>query len=194
MPGQQLRGGGRGWSLLQVAKEAGVSRGMARAAQRRGMLPEFGLGEVDIVLARVAAVCLTTPAPSTMSAAAADAVIAERDDDAIRLTRGLLADPRLDRSAVLLVTPTRVAALGDARDLAKRLTRFLPEPVTVAPVGIWAAGLPSRTGQAAVRTLPVPTSTADGIQTPAPVSPTPELSLRERPAPAGAGFPDGEPW
>jgi hypothetical protein len=144
------RGRDGSWSRAQIAAEAGVALGVARAAVARGFLPDSGYTAADIVLLRVAAACLATPDPSEPlppKHSPAAARPGRRDADALRFARAILGDPRADPGAVVLLGGHQVVAVDRAEDLAAALARLYPAPVTVLPVGWWVARLPVvRTG------------------------------------------------
>lgn len=135
------------WSLVQLAREAGVTRGVARTAVARGFLPSSGYTESDVVVLKVAAMCLSFPDPSAPmppKSSPAASKLGRRDADAVRYTRAILGDPRADHGAAVLLGPKEVAAADTAAELPEVLRRLAPHAAVVLPVGMWAGLLPSR--------------------------------------------------
>jgi hypothetical protein len=133
-----------GWSLAQIAAEAGLPRGLARSVAARGYLSPEPHSEVDIVLLRVGAACLDAPDPAEPPAPKATAAkLGRRDALAIRLTRGLLADPATSTRTVLVLAGSAVDVAEDAEDLTALLRRAGQRVTTVLPIGVWKQLLPS---------------------------------------------------
>jgi hypothetical protein len=98
MPRPKSRGGARGWSLSQVAEEAGLTRGLARAAQARGFL-SHPLTSLDVVLLRVADIAMTYPDPSTHLGS-----LGSRDRLVVHLVRSAALDPSTNIDTVIVMT------------------------------------------------------------------------------------------
>lgn len=192
------RGAGGQWSLTQVAAEAGVSRGVARAAVARGYLPGAGLTETDIVLLRVAAACLAYPdptAPLPPKGSPAASRPGRRDADVLRYTRAILGDPRAEPGAAVLLAGKEVAAADRSEDLLDTMRRLPPHAVLVLPVGLWAGLLPSaRAARARARAQAHNAAVQVALPTgPRPVSPA-RAAVQEAIAAARAGSsPDAPP-
>lgn len=176
---------GSEWSLVQLAREAGVTRGVARTAVARGFLPASGYTESDVVVLKVAAMCLSFPDPSAPmppKSSPAAGKLGRRDADAVRFTRAILGDPRADHGAAVLLGPKEVAAADTAAELPEVLRRLAPHAAVVLPVGMWAALLPSRRrarAQAAAAAAPsaaLPSPAAAPASPPATSAPRPQAS------------------
>ena len=149
------RGGNTGWSLVQLAADARVSRWAARQAVTRALIGTGPYTETDIVLLRVASACLTHPGPSGLTAGGLADVLDRRDRDAIRFTRAYLADPGATAAAAVLLSSRDAVAADSPADLRDGLLRLYPDAVLVLPVGGWRLSLSSITDAArSLRALP----------------------------------------
>jgi hypothetical protein len=201
------------WSLVQVAAEAGITRGVARTAVLRGYLPAHGYAESDVVLLKVAAVCLAMPDPSTPIAPKNSPEASRpgrRDAAVLRYTRAIIGDSRADPGACVMLAGSAADAADRPDDILDVLTRLSPAPVTVLPVGAWCRMLPSRNPRhrplTSVAAAPVPSvpsgagSYPPALATPVDLRPTDlrPTDLQSGPQPTRTTFveptPPGEPW
>lgn len=157
------RRGQAGWSLAQVAAEARVSRGVARAAVARGYLPADPLAVTDIVLLRVAAACLGFPDPDADPPARTGRPTT-RDTLALRLARAALVDPATGADTTMVLTARTVDIVDRHAGLPDALAAAGSAATLVLPVGLWRALLPREPATTALHLVPDPTS--------APASPT----------------------
>lgn len=139
----ERRGGHGGWSLVQLAAEARVPRGVARGVVNRGYLPTDGFTDDHIVLLRVAAAALEFPGPGRLQSDLVAATVEERNRNALRYAKGMLADPQTPAGACLVLGPSTVSAVDDYNELPAMVARSAEEPVLVLPVGAWRRLLPA---------------------------------------------------
>lgn len=130
---------GTRWSLNQVAAEAGVSRGITRAALAEGWLPEAGpYAETDIVLLRLADAWMRVfpehKGPSSSALA----------DTAKNLTSAAVLDPRSPSSTVVVASPLHVRTVAEPAGVSDVVHAAGEQLVVVFPVGAWRAVLPSQ--------------------------------------------------
>jgi hypothetical protein len=155
-----LRQPGGRWSLQQVYIEAGITLSVARTVVRKGLMDPDALTEVDIVVLRVAAALLDAPRPFGQARTQAAETVQSRDEQALSLTRDLLAGDRVDPAAALLVSATEALLAPDLLALMNGLAARRGSTVLMLPVGEWVAALPSR--QPLQATAPAPTLQAAG--------------------------------
>ncbi len=152
------RGGMRGWSLMQIAAEANLTRGVIRSAQAKGF---FGtpLQTGDIVVAQVAQVCLQFPDSETSIG-----YLGPRDRLAVHLTRALLTQQQVPSNTALALT-TRTAELVSLEPPSaplypppEALWRLWEtnqsSPLVIAPVGLWVAQKPVLSPRIELRSIP----------------------------------------
>lgn len=182
------------WSRRQVYEAAGLTSGIARAAVRRGYLPNGPLLESDIAILKVIAAVSAFPGPANLPLPRVTALVEERNRNAIRFARGLVADTRTPAQACVLVTPTRAIVVEDESEVGQVLMRLTPDPVLVLPVGAWRLTLPGahHTAPTALVTQQTREATARQETDPVPLAETAAEVLAFRRPPTG--HPDGEPW
>lgn len=186
MPRPVERGRAGFWSLVQIAAEAGVTRGVARAAVARGYIPATTYSTSDIVMLRVAAACLAYPDPAEPTPPRHSPEArrpGRRDDLVLRFARAILGDSRADAGAAVLFAGSHVEPCDRGVDLPYVMSRFDDAPVIVLPVGRWR--------------LRLPVDAAERPHTPVAV-PQGVTVLPDTSAALGAGQPrpvvPGEPW
>lgn len=163
MPRPVERGRAGVWSLVQVASEAGVTRGVARAAVARGYIPDTTYTTTDIVMLRVAAACLAYPDPAEPlppKHSPAAGRPGRRDDLVLRFARAILGDSRADAGACVLFAGSHVEPCDQGVDLPRVMARFETDPVVVLPIGRWRLRLPSDSHQEAAERPQGPVDTS----------------------------------
>lgn len=178
MPRPRARGGTRGWSLVQIAAEAGITRSTARAAQSRGFLsPE--LSALDIVLAQAAEAAMSFPDPHTRLGS-----LGNRDRLIVHLVRAAASDPQTTAATALVFNRdsaelTRVSPPHSAQYPApgfppSRLWQpaapSAAAPLVVLPVGVWIERSPLAT-QPTLEQLAYPRSSSTPQSAPEASSP-----------------------
>lgn len=150
--------GESGWSLVQLAREAGVTRGLARAAVARGYLPTSGLEEIHILLLRVAAACMDFPDPTETPTKSASAKPGRRDTSAQRFARAAVADPATTWNTCMLLAGMEVEIADNSSDLITALERMGSQSTLILPLGKWIKTLPSQRAQThgSLRLIPSP--------------------------------------
>jgi len=134
MPRPRARGGKRGWSLSQLGDAAGITRGVARAAQSRGFVqPPFE--DVDVLVLKVAQMCLLYPDENT-----ALGHLGYRDRLAVHLTRAAYTDPATTIDTVLVLSATKV----ELTQLVPPYSPRYPFP-GFPPEGVWSQRVADRT-------------------------------------------------
>lgn len=161
MPRPKARGGPRGWSLAQVAEEAGLSRGIARAAHSRGFLSS-PLTSFDVVLLKVAEVSMAFPDAETTLGH-----LGHRDRLVVHLARAAATDPSTTPDTALVLSSdhaelTRVRPPHSAHFPAPG---FPPERLwdasttgvlVVLPLGRWIAASPMSSAPSTLTGLTYP--------------------------------------
>jgi hypothetical protein len=139
-----LRQPGGRWSLQQVYIEAGITLSVARTVVRKGLMDPDALTEDDVVVLRVAAALQEAPRPFGQPRTQAADTVQTRDEQALALTRDLLAADRADPSAALLISAEEAALAPDLLALMNGLAARRGATILMLPVGEWIASLPSR--------------------------------------------------
>lgn len=127
------RGGPRGWSLVQIAHTAEVTRALARAAQARGFL-STPLQRRDIIALKVAVGCMTVPDSHTQIGH-----LGHRDRLAVHLTHAAIADTATNADTALVLSPTTV----ELTQLTGPHSARFPSP-GFPPSALWPHDLSSR--------------------------------------------------
>lgn len=128
---------GEQWSLRQAAAAAGVGLRTARTAVARGLIPSGNLLPQDVILLRVAGVCLGTPGPSGVAPSISKTLVEQRDKTAMKFAQALASDARIDAHAAVLLTPRGAFVADSKQEVSDAISRLYPDPVVVIPVGGW---------------------------------------------------------
>lgn len=123
------------WTLLRVAREAGVPRGVARAAVRDGLLRTSNWGPADVLVLKACAEAMRFPAPEP-------AQTAERNVSLARIVRGIALDPEQADGVHVVLGGAKVSIVETPETLPQVHARFpAGETLLVLPVGAWLRGL-----------------------------------------------------
>ena len=112
-------------SLMEVSRELSIPRGVLRACVRDGLLPPAPFTRADLPVVTVAAAVLNFPGVT-------DAV-SDRNVLAVRLARGVLADPTRPEDTWIVVDPSQ-AWVADGASRLVELASLHASPLLVVPL------------------------------------------------------------